>query len=189
MILPFVFALVLAIDPVHSTATFSVKHIFVSHVMGTIPIASGVIRFCHGNDVPTDMYATLDAAGVKTDKPDRDAALRGPEFFDTARYPRWTFASTRVAPVPGGFSVWGLLTIHGVTQPEFLSVVTIGSKTKPHYRATAQIDRHAFGMARSRLDPVIGSHVEVTLDIAVQDGGGVHREGGIRTHTSCPGRF
>jgi polyisoprenoid-binding protein YceI len=60
------------------------------------------------------------------------------------------------------------LTIHGVTQPERLNVTASGSPAHPVYHATAQIDRHAFGMAVTRLDPTIGSNVDVTLDIVLQ---------------------
>ena len=62
----------------------------------------------------------------------------------------------------------GLLTMHGVTQPEHLTVVASGSPAHPVYHATAQIDRKAFGMATTRLDPVIGNIVDVTLDIRVK---------------------
>ena len=59
----------------------------------------------------------------------------------------------------------GDLTIHGVTQPERLDVTVNGDAVRPEYRAKAQIDRHAFGIIRTRLDPTIGNTVDITLDI------------------------
>jgi hypothetical protein len=38
----------------------------------------------------------------------------------------------------------------------------------PEYRAKAQIDRHAFGTVRTRLDPTIGNTVDITLDIVLK---------------------
>ena len=58
--------------------------------------------------------------------------------------------------------------MHGVTQPERLDVTVIGDPLHPEYRAKAQIDRHAFGMLRTRLDPTIGSTVDITLDILLE---------------------
>lgn len=163
-------SLLLAIDPAHSKAQFSVAHIFVEHVTGTIPIENGTLDLAQGSTIPTMVKATLDARGVKTDDPDRDIALRGAEFFDVARYPAWTFVSTQITPSAKGFTMRGNLTVHGVTQPETLSVTVGGTPSRPVYHATGTIDRHAFGMARSRLDAAIGNPVEVDLDIAVAPG-------------------
>lgn len=159
--------LLLSIDPARSKAEFSVTHIFVEHVTGVIPIESGTIDVPDRSTIPTVVKATLDARGVKTDDPDRDIALRGAEFFDVARYPVWTYVSTQIRPAARGFTMRGDLTVHGVTQPETLSVTVGGTPSRPVYHATGTIDRHAFGMARSRLDAAIGSSVDVTLEISV----------------------
>ncbi|MGC8485132.1 MAG: YceI family protein [Candidatus Baltobacteraceae bacterium] len=157
------------IDPGKSTATFTVQHIFVQHVSGTVPISSGTVVLTLGSLVPLDVSARLNPRAVHTDAPDRDKALRGAEFFDVRRYPTWRFRSTKIlAKGPKAFTMDGDLTIHGVTQPERLNVTISGSAADPIYHATCTIDRHAFGMAVTRLDPVIGGTVEVALDIVLQ---------------------
>jgi polyisoprenoid-binding protein YceI len=160
--------LLLAIDPGHSKAQFSVAHIFVEHVTGLVPIESGTVDVPDGSAIPTMVKATLDARGVKTDDPDRDVALRGPEFFDVSRYPAWTFVSTQISPAGKGFRMRGNLTVHGVTQSETLVVTVGGTPSCPVYHATGTIDRHAFGMAKSRLDAVIGNPIEIDLDIVLK---------------------
>jgi polyisoprenoid-binding protein YceI len=162
-----VLALVVAIDAAKSGATFSVQHIFVEHVTGTVPIVSGSIDLPDGSVIPTRVEATLDPKRFKTDEPDRDAALQDPDWFDTKQFPTWTFVSTSIAPSANGFTMNGTLTIHGVSQPETLAVTVGGTKDHPTYHATGQLNRHAFGMSRTRLDPVIGEMVDVTLDIKV----------------------
>jgi len=62
----------------------------------------------------------------------------------------------------------GNLTIHGVTQPEHLSVTIKGDTSHPIYHAVGQIDRHAFGMSVTRLDPTIGNNADITLDITLK---------------------
>jgi polyisoprenoid-binding protein YceI len=157
-----------AIDPAKSRAQFSIAHIFVEWVTGTIPITGGTVELAAGSAIPLAVSATLDPAKIETGDRDRDAALAGPEYFDVANFPQWTFASTRiVATGPSAFAMDGSLTIHGVAQPEHLDVTVAGTAVAPVYHATGHIDRHAFGMKGARLDPVIGNTADVTLDIGV----------------------
>jgi polyisoprenoid-binding protein YceI len=158
-----------AIDPSHSRAAFSVAHIWVQHVTGSVPIVSGTVVLAPGSNIPTSAQAVLDATRIDTGEPDRDRSLESADFFDAQHYPHWTFTSTRVLPQNAGtFEMNGDLTIHGVTQPERLKVTIAGSDASPTYHATAQLDRHAFGMATTRLDPAIGNTIDVTLDIALK---------------------
>ena len=66
------------------------------------------------------------------------------------------------------FGMDGLLTIHGVTRSEHLDVTVTGEPAHPVYHATGTIDRHAFGMTVTRLDPAIGNPVGVTLDVTLK---------------------
>jgi polyisoprenoid-binding protein YceI len=158
-----------AIDPAKSRAQFSVSHIWVEHVTGTIPIVAGSVTLAPGATIPTSASAVLDATKISTGEPDRDRSLESPDFFEVERFPRWTFVSTKiVARGPNAFEMDGNLTVHGVTQPEELNVTIDGSASDPLYHATGRIDRHAFGMATTRLDPTIGGIADVTLDVALQ---------------------
>jgi polyisoprenoid-binding protein YceI len=158
-----------AIDGAQSKAEFSVKHIWVERVTGTVPIVSGSVTLAAGSVIPTSATAVLDATKIATDEPDRDRALESPDFFDATKFPRWTFVSTKiVANGPNAFEMDGNLTIHGVTQPEQLSVTAAGTPEHPSYHATGQIDRHAFGMSITRLDPTIGGTADITLEIVLK---------------------
>jgi polyisoprenoid-binding protein YceI len=157
------------IDIAHSNATFSVQHIWVENVTGIVPIVRGSVTLESGSLIPQAATATLDAARIKTDEPDRDRSLVSPDFFDTARFPYWTFTSTKiVAKGANAFEMDGDLTLHGQTQPEVLDVKVSATPDHPRYHAVGHIDRHAFGMTRTRLDPTIGSTVTVTLDVTVE---------------------
>jgi polyisoprenoid-binding protein YceI len=158
-----------AVDTTKSRAQFSVKHIWVESVTGTVPILDGSVTLDAGSIVPTRVSAVLDATNIATGEPDRDRSLESPDFFDSKRFPTWTFVSTKIVPKgPSAFDVEGSLTIHGVAQPERLSVSVAGNAVHPVYHATAQIDRHAFNMTVTRLDPTIGQIAEVTLDVALK---------------------
>jgi|SRR5580700_2072402 polyisoprenoid-binding protein YceI len=157
------------IEAARSSARFSVTHIWVERVAGTVPVLGGSVALADGAMIPTAATATLDATGIATGEPDRDRSLKSSDFFDVKNFPQWSFVSTKIIPHGANlFEMDGNLTIHGVTQPERLNVTASGSPAHPVYHATAQIDRHAFGMAVTRLDPTIGSNVDVTLDIVLQ---------------------
>jgi polyisoprenoid-binding protein YceI len=158
-----------SIDPAKSKAQFSVKHVFVERVTGTIPILGGELKLVAGSAVPASVSAVLDAKGVNSGDADRDKSLNSDDYFDTDKFPTWTFVSSAIAQTgPASFTMDGTLTIHGVAQPEHLTVTIAGDAEHPLYHAIGKIDRHAFGMRGARLDPAIGNPADVTLDIALK---------------------
>jgi polyisoprenoid-binding protein YceI len=158
-----------AVDPARSKAQFSIQHIFVDRVVGTVAVRSGTVELPPGSAVPTSVTAELDPSRIHTDEPDRDASLESPDYFDVKAFPTWSFASTRIVKTgPQTFEMDGTLTMHGVANAEQFAVTIGGTSAEPTYHATATIDRHAFGMKGSRLDPVIGNTADVTLDVALK---------------------
>src|SRR6202034_606142 len=121
-----------AIDSAKSNAQFSVAHIWVERVTGTVPILSGSVSLEPGSPIPQMGNAVLDATRITTGEPDRNRSLESPDFFDVVQFPRWTFTSTRIVPKgPVSFEMDGDLTIHGVTQPEQLDVTVSGEAAHP----------------------------------------------------------
>jgi polyisoprenoid-binding protein YceI len=157
------------IDAAKSRATFSVSHVFVDRVTGTIPIAGGSVTPAADSLLPQSVTAQLLPAGVNSGDRDRDASLASADFFDAKTFGVWTFASTKVVPIDATHcTIEGNLMVHGVTQPVRLDVVVRGDAAHPRYHAVARLDRHLFGMAVTRLDPAIGALVDVTLDITLK---------------------
>ena len=155
----------LAIDPVHSKAAFSVQHIFVEKVEGSLPVVRGSIELAEGTLVPNKVSAELDATKLRTGDDDRDGVLQTSDWFDTKAFPTWNFVSEKISSNAQGFTMTGLLTIHGVSREEVLEVTASGTSANPVYYATCHVDRHAFGMKPNRMDAAIGTDVLVTLDI------------------------
>lgn len=163
-------ATALAIDAAHSRARFTVTHLYLAHVSGTVPIVAGTIALAGSGALPARITATLDPRRVDSGNADRDEDLQGPDWFDTAKFPVWTFASTAVRGGSSGgtFVVDGILTVHGVTQPVALTVTPGGSSARPSYHAVGKLDRHGFGMRTTPIDGLIGTDVELTLDVETQ---------------------
>ena len=111
----------------------------------------------------------LDATRISTDEPDRDHALESPDFFDAKKFPTWTFSSTKIVPHgSNAFEMEGNSRFTASRDPNNCALPSAGRGDRPCYRANAQIDRHAFGMTVTRLDPTIGGTAEITLDVTLK---------------------
>lgn len=158
-----------AVDPAASKVGFSIAHVFVEHVLGTVPIESGSATFSGDSPIPASVNVILDATRVSTGDRDQTACIQSSDYFDVKQFPTWTFASTKITPRgPASFGIDGTLTMHGVAQPEHFDVTIEGAGGRQVYHAVAQIDRHAFGMKGSRLDPAIGGVADVMLDVTLK---------------------
>jgi polyisoprenoid-binding protein YceI len=165
------------IDPGHSAATFSVRHMIVSNVKGEFDGPAGTATFDPADLSTLRIDATLDARTINTRNKDRDADLKSELFFDVKKYPRITFKSRQVTVEGAGkLKVLGDLTIHGVTKPVTLAVdgptqaiTDIWGGTRIGATATTAINRRDFGLVYNRLleagGAVVGDQVSIALDI------------------------
>jgi polyisoprenoid-binding protein YceI len=158
-----------AVDVTASKVGFSISHVFVERVNGTVPVASGTASFASDSPIPETVTLTLDATKVSTGDPDQTGCIQSPDYFDVKKYPTWTFTSTKITPHGAeSFGIDGMLTMHGIAQPEHFDVTIQNAGGHQVYHAVGQIDRHVFGMKGSRLDPAIGGIAAVTMDVVLR---------------------
>jgi polyisoprenoid-binding protein YceI len=162
-----------AIDPVHSTIGFSVRHLMVSKVRGTFDDFNGTITV--GEDGTASVSAEIAVASLNTRNEQRDEHLRAADFFDVANHPTATFTSTGVRPDGDGYAVDGELTIKGHTKPVTLALQFSG--TNPGmgqgevagFDASVVLNRKDYGvdfeMPLETGGAVVGEKVTVTLEI------------------------
>jgi polyisoprenoid-binding protein YceI len=165
------------IDPGHSSATFSVRHMVVANVKGEFAGPVGTATYDPKDLSTLRVEATIDARTINTRNPDRDKDLRSDLFFDVAKYPRITFKSKSVTVEgPGKLKVLGDLTIKGVTKPVTLDVEGPTPEIKDIWgtqrigvTATTAVDRRDFGIVYNRMleggGAVVGDQVSISLDI------------------------
>jgi polyisoprenoid-binding protein YceI len=161
------------LDPPHSSAQFSVRHLGVSTVRGAFTKVSGTVHYDAANPGKSSIQATIESASVDTRVEMRDNDLRSPRFLDAQKYPTITFQSKKVeAAGEGKLKVTGDLTIHGVTKEVVLDVdgPTPAIKDpmgKDRLRmgasATTKINRNDFGI--TSLPGAIGDDIAITLDL------------------------
>src|SRR5438876_6880790 len=84
------------IDPLHSGAHFSVRHMMISTVRGEFGGVTGTVVYDPKNPTKATVEATIDCTTINTGTPKRDEELKGPEFFDVKKYPVMKYKSRRV---------------------------------------------------------------------------------------------
>jgi polyisoprenoid-binding protein YceI len=172
------------IDPGHSAAQFTVRHMVVANVRGEFDGPTGTITFDPADLKTLRIDAVFDTKTINTRNADRDKDLRSDLFFDVAKYPRMTFKSRRAEPSgPGHLKVIGDLTIKGVTKEVTLEVEGPSPEIKDIWgerrigaTATTSLDRRQFGLMYNRVleagGAVVGDTVSVTIDIEMTRKGG-----------------
>ena len=159
------------IDPNHTAAQFSVRHMGISTVRGAFTKVSGSAQYDPSNVSKTSVDATIDASSVDTRVSMRDEDLRSPNYFDVAKYPTITFKSKSVqAAGEGKLKIVGDLTIHGVTKEVTLDVdgpsaPVTDPKGNSHVGASAStnVNRKDFGVGGS--SNMVGEDITITIDV------------------------
>jgi len=165
------------LDPAHSNAQFSVRHLGISNVQGEFTKIAGAVQLDEQDISKSSVNATIDVGSVDTRVERRDNDLKSEHFFDVAKYPTMTFQSTKIWKTGEGTAkMTGNLTLHGVTK-EVTFDVTGPSKaiqamggTRCGVSATTKINRQDFGIVYMNGtlpsgDEMIGDNVTITLDI------------------------
>jgi polyisoprenoid-binding protein YceI len=144
------------LDPTHSSVEFAVKHMVMTTVRGRFKGVQATLRGDRDHPDDAGVEATLETATVDTGVSDRDAHLRGPDFFDADNFPQITFQSTRVENPPkkegDKFRVHGELVIRDTKMEIVLDCEYEGRGTDPWGKTRAgfsfktELDRREWGL-------------------------------------------
>jgi polyisoprenoid-binding protein YceI len=166
------------IDPLHSSAQFSVRHMMISTVRGQFGGVKGTMTYDPKNPAASSVAATIDCATVNTGTPKRDEELKTAEFFDVKRYPVMTFKSRKVAIAgPDRLRVTGDLTINAITRQVILEVDgptapvrDTEGRVKIGASGQTKISRKEFGILYNPIMETGGVVVsdEVTIDLEIE---------------------
>ena len=164
------------IDPNHSTAQFTVRHMAVSNVTGTFNKVSGTAQMADKDLTKSSVDAIIDVASVDTRVEMRDKDLRSDHFFDVAKYPTIEFKSKRIEKQGDGYKLVGDLTMHGVTREVSLNVdqpspivTDQRGNMRRGFEATTTINRKDWGMTYNNLlqtgEAVVGDTIKIQVDV------------------------
>lgn len=174
------------LDKVHSEVGFSVKHLGVSKVQGRFTEFDGKIKADPKTGKLEAVEATVKAASVNTGLEPRDKHLKGPDFFDVAKYPTLTMKTKSLKWDGDKFKGTASLTMKGVTKDVLFTgelvgaqPVNFGAGAKMHagYSVQAQINRQEFGLKFNGLaegvkmvDDIVRIELEVEVSHAPKTG-------------------
>src|SRR5580692_11538408 len=104
------------IDPAHSTAQFTVRHLGISNVTGNFTKVSGTVEINDKDITQSHVSASIDVNSIDTRVEARDKDLKSDHFFDVDKYPTIEFKSKKLVNNGGKLQIVGDLTIHGATR-------------------------------------------------------------------------
>ena len=170
-------------EPGHTAAEFCVRHMMVTYVRGAFKNVHGSLTFDPANPRDASVEVRIDAKGIWSGEPDRDAHLRSADFLDVENHPKIIFKGNQVEVMgTHDYTLTGALTIRGVTRQATLHVTCLGlwetpwwedgvdkgPKTRAGFVAETRINRHDFGVswnaALDRGGIVVGNVVDITID-------------------------
>ncbi len=158
------------IDPNHTAAQFSVRHLAVSTVRGAFTKVTGSAKVDPADPSKDSLEATIEAGSVDTRVEMRDKDLRSPNFLEVDKYPTITFHSKQAKVAGDGkLQITGDLTIHGITKEVVLDVEGPSAAIKDPWgnqrigaSASTKISRKDFGV--NGLPAVVGDEITIAID-------------------------
>jgi polyisoprenoid-binding protein YceI len=166
------------IDPNHSTAQFTVRHLAISNVSGNFTKVTGTVVLNDKELTQSQVTATIDASSVDTRVLDRDKDLRSPNFLDVEKYPTLEFKSKRIVNSGGKLQMIGDLTLHGTTREVTLDVdgptpelSDPWGNVRRGFSATTTINRKDYGVVWNNTlktgEAVVGDNVKIQIDVEI----------------------
>ena len=164
------------IDPHHSTAQFTVRHMGISNVSGNFTQVSGSAAINDKDITQSQVNAVINVNSVDTRVPDRDQDLRSPNFFDAEKYPTIEFKSKRIVNGNGKLQMIGDLTMHGTTREVTLDLDVPTAELTDNsggqrrgFSASTAINRKDFGVVWSHTlksgEAVVSDNVKIQIDV------------------------
>lgn len=139
------------LDTSHTEVGFTVRHAGISKVRGFFTDVAGTLTV--GDSLATSkVEATVKTESFNSKDANRDAHVKGEDFFHVEQFPEMTFVSTGAAGSAEDFELQGELTIKDTTKPVSFKVELGGvavdpfGATRAGFSATTQISRKEFGI-------------------------------------------
>jgi polyisoprenoid-binding protein YceI len=168
------------IDPTHSTAEFSVRHLMITNVKGRFGALTGTVDYDAATPEASKINVTIDATSIDTRDEKRDGHLKSADFFDVEKFPTVTFVSKKVTKDGDTLNALGDLTMHGVTKEITLEVDTPSAPGKDPWGNTrigssahAKINRKDWDLGwNAALETggvLVGEQVKINIEVSLTE--------------------
>jgi polyisoprenoid-binding protein YceI len=163
------------LDKVHSSITFTVKHMLISNVTGSFKDFAITMKSAKDDFSDATVQSTIKVASLSTDNDMRDNHLRSDDFFNAEKYPEINFKSTSFEKLSDTkYKITGDLTIRDVTKNVTFDAVLNGTlKTNrgvlSAWKATTSINRFDYNLKWNKTIEtgglIVGQDVTITLNL------------------------
>jgi polyisoprenoid-binding protein YceI len=154
-------------DAANAKVNFSIQGIF-GTVHGSFTGLEATIYFDEKNLSGSSISASLDAKTVSTGISLRNSDLRNKEeWFNTDKYPRISFKSTKIEKSADGFKANGNLTIKDVTRPVVIPFTFTSKDSNGLFKGEFKIKREDYQLGTP--GGTVGSEATIMLSIPVKN--------------------
>ena len=157
------------IDPVHSSATFSVRHMLISNVGGRFKDIAGTISYDEKDITKSSVNVVIKTASINTDNDRRDSDLRSGNWFDADKYPEIKFQSTKIEKQGDGYVAIGNLTMKDVTKqislPFTFVKADVHGKPKLGVESNTKLSRYDYNLKADPTGATVGGDVKIELNL------------------------
>jgi polyisoprenoid-binding protein YceI len=165
------------LDPNHTQVRVVWNHFGFSNPDANFTNITGTLVFDPQHPSQDHVRVKIPLSGIDTHVPALDEHLKGPDFFNVAKYPTATFDSTKVVKAGVGMlTIIGNLTVHGITHQVTLhaKVNKIGMQPMWHaqaagFDATTTLKRSDFGVAKYA--PMVSDTVKLHITVEALEAG------------------
>lgn len=164
------------IDPDHSDIMFKVKHLMISTATGVFKKFDATLEIDEEDFSRAKINFEADIDSVDTKNEQRDAHLKGDDFFNAEQFPKMTFKSTSIEKSGDDeYKLIGDLTIRDITKPVELKAEYNGSTKDPWgqqrmgFEVSGKINRKEYGLKWSAVTEagglVVADDVKLSMNV------------------------
>jgi polyisoprenoid-binding protein YceI len=165
------------LDPAHTQIQFKVKHMMITTVTGSFNDYEATVETEEEDFMRARISFSADVNSLSTGNADRDAHLKGPDFFDAEKFPKVTFKATKYENVDndGSYELYGDLTVKDVTKNVKLDVEFGGvvkdpwGNTKAGFTINGKINRKDYGLQWNVVTEaggvLVGEEVKIAIEV------------------------
>ena len=171
-----------AVDVVHSSVEFAVKHMVITTVRGRFAKFAIDLDLNEQNPLLSTVQVKIETASIDTREPNRDTHLRSADFFNAESFPYLTFSSKRIEGAgKDKYRIVGDLTIKDVTREVALDTTFSGTVKSPWgmqvagFNAETTINRADWGLTYNAVletgGVLVGNEVKISIEVeAIKQG-------------------
>ena len=161
------------LEPDYTQVVFRWDHLGFTKPSAQLSLGEGIVTFDPTDPTKSSVDVTFPLATLRTGVQALDEHLNSEDFFETKKFSKATFKSSRVEKGTRAhtFRVAGNLTLHGVTKPVMLDVELLKNGNNPRtdvptlgFFATSTLKRSDFGLGA--FVPQVSD--EIRLEITAQ---------------------